>query len=485
MDRSMENETPQEETLSLMLILSDMLRGFRKFWWLVLALVVLLGAFGAYRSISAYTPWYRCEASFTVNTSEASSDSNYSYSFYYDKSTAQQMANTFPHILNSDLLKNLLKEDLGSRYYNGTISATAVAESNLFTLSVVSRNPEDALAILESVIENYPTVSAYVLGETVLTMIDPPTLPTDPYNNLEWVGAMGKYALMGLILGVGILALYALTRNTVRVETEITQKLGKPCIGVIPQVVFKQRSRRVNTAISVRNSKVGYGFRESIRGCALHAVTLMEENHCRVLGLVGSVVGEGTSTVARNIALVMAENGKRVALINGAFTEPARGGHGTIFGLEDYLEGSCSAEDILAYSERDKLWTVSCSRKLTQQEVLTGRDALSQLVETICQTVDLVVVDIPPCDRMNQAVPAVELCDALIYVIRQDNVKVSTIMNRIEDLYQYDAKLLGCVLNGTKAGLTGYSYGYGYGYGRYGYGHGYGYGYGYGEKQKD
>lgn len=492
MEQPMENEVPQEEALDLMLVIQDMLRGLRKFWWLIVVLAVAFGAVGAWRSISSYVPWYRCEASFTVNTQE-SSDDDYVYSFYYDKSTAQQMAKTFPHILASDLLKNLLKEDLGSRYTNGSISANAVADSNLFTLSVVSRNPEDALAILESVIRNYPTVSAYVLGETVLTMIDPPKLPEQPYNSREWINSMVKYGLIGLILGVGVLVLYALTRNTIRLETEIVHKLSKPCLGVIPKVVFKRRSRKGNTAISLRNDRVGYSFRESIRGCALHISNLLTENNYRVLGLIGSVPGEGTSTLTHNLALAMAENGKRVVVLNGAFTQPVRTAQGSAFGLEDYLAGGCSLEDILVYKESEKIWTISCSRRLTQQEVNLGGGALQELVRQAGELMDLVLVDVPACDKMNQAVPAVELCDALVYVIRQDNVKKSAIMNHIEDLYQYDAKLLGCILNEANTGISGYSYG-SYGYGRYGYGRygysqygygGYGYGgYGYGEKKK-
>lgn len=483
----MEHDAPRQELIDLRVVITDMLRGLKKFWWVIVVLTVALAAFGAWRTIRSYVPMYRCEASFTVNTQE-SYDDNYAYSFYYDKSTAQQMEKTFPHILRSDLLTNLLKEDLQLSYIPGTISASAMAESNLFTLTVISSTAENAKRLMDSVIKNYPKVSAYVIGETVLNVIDPPVLPTEPYNSLVWMSTAVKYGILGFAAGLALLALYALSRNTLRTEQQIGDRLGKPCLGVIPQVDFKKRSGKVDQSVSVRNDRTGYAFRESIQGSALHISNMMAEKKLRVLGVAGTAAGEGVTTIAWNLALALSDNGQKVLYFNGGFTQPARRDSSSHYGLEDLLSGSCTLEDVLLYDEKNRIWTVSSSRRMTYQETVTGGQALQAFVEGACELVDFVVVDIPPLDKLNQAVPAVELCDALVYVIRQDGLKTSLIMDRIEDLSQYDAKLLGCVLNGAKSGITGYSYGYGSGYG-YGYGYGgyrgYGrYGYGYGEKRK-
>ncbi len=488
MSDHVENQEQPQELFDLKVLITDMLRGLKKFWWIIVLLTVTLAVFGAWRTVRSYRPMYRCEASFTVNT-QSSSNANYTNSFIYDQATAMQMEKTFPHILRSDLLSNLMKEDLQVSYIPGTISASAVADSNLFTLTVVSSTPEDAKRVMDSVIKNYPRVSAYVVGETVLNIINPPVLPTEPYNSLSWMNAALKYAILGMALGCVLLAAYAFTRSTVRTEQQIGERLGKKCLGVIPQVVFKQRSGKVDMSVSVRNDRAGYSFRESIQGCALHTSNLMAEKGYKVLGVAGSVAGEGVSTVAWNIALALSDNGQKVLFFNGGFTQPGRRDSTNVFGLEDYLRGGCGLEDILVYDERNRIWTVATSRRMSYQETVSGGNALQGFIDQMRPLVDYVVVDIPPCDKLNQAVPAVELCDGLVYVIRQDNTKIGTVMDRIEDLSQYDAELLGCVLNGARTGLAGYSYGYGYGYGyggytRYGsYGR-YGYGYGYGEKKK-
>ena len=204
-----------EDTIDLGTLLHDFFRGIAKFWWAVVLLTVISACVGLVRSELSYRPMYKSEATFTVST-QYSNSTNYYYSFIYDTATAAQMAATFPYILSSDLLFDRVKQDLGVQYINGYISASAVENSNIFTISVVSAVPQDALNILEAVIHNYPDVAAYVIGENKLNMINEPVLASEPYNGKGRRSATMKGALVGFALGMLIILLYAFTRNTIR-----------------------------------------------------------------------------------------------------------------------------------------------------------------------------------------------------------------------------------------------------------------------------
>ncbi len=115
------------------------------------------------RSSGYYTPMYRSEATFTVTTS-TSDGSDGSYNYYYDSSTADQLAKTFPYILSSDLLTDAMKEDLGTETIMGSVSAQTISQSNMVTMSAVSSDPEEAKRILESAIRVYPDVARFVNG---------------------------------------------------------------------------------------------------------------------------------------------------------------------------------------------------------------------------------------------------------------------------------------------------------------------------------
>ena len=464
------NQIPQPEekdAVDLGTLFHDFFRGGIKYWWVVLILVVVFAAVQFVRSTRSYRPMYRSEASFTVATRD-SGDENYYYSFYYDKVTATQMANTFPHLLDSDLLLDMVKEDLGVSYLNGTPRASVVNNSNLFTLSVVSSDPEDAYNILQAVIDNYPDMARFVIGDIQLNMIDAPKIPTTPYNSMGRVDAAIKGAMLGLILGCGFLLLYAVTRNTVRKDDTIKEKLNTQCVGVVPRVIFKKRSGKVDRSLSVLNDKTGDAFQENFRSIVLRSTGMMNEKNQQVLMVTSTQVGEGVTTVSRNIATILGEMGKRVLLLDANFS---KGGSSSNVGLEQYLAGELELSQVLVYERKQRYWSLGCSRRMGPRETLSYNERLHELIGACKQVMDYVIIDSPACENTGDAAMALELAEAVLYIIKQDHTKIGRIMDSIEDLGRYEATLLGCVMNDAQGGLTGYGYDYSkYGrYGHYGY----------------
>ena len=98
--------------------LGDLWRGFLKYWWLCAAMAILLGGIMFYRNYIRFTPVYMSSATFTVRTQTAGAGSGLStYSFYYDQATAAQLSSTFPYILQSNLLQEIVSSDLGPVSY--------------------------------------------------------------------------------------------------------------------------------------------------------------------------------------------------------------------------------------------------------------------------------------------------------------------------------------------------------------------------------
>ena len=398
----------------------DFLRSFGKLWWLTILLAAIVAAGALLYSIKSYHPMYKAETTFTVETYNPAQSG---YMFFYDNHTAAQMALTFPYLLDSDLLLERVKADLGVEYLNGSPSAQVIENSNLFTLSVTSRNPQAAYDILQALIENYPAVAEYVIGKVQLNMIAYPEFPSIPYNRTQHAKFTATGCLIGFIMGMGVVLLYALMRNTVRRETDIIEKLQSNCLGSIPLVLPKGNRKTID--LSIHNSKVGTPFKESFRGLALQTIRMMADR--KILLITATAPEEGVSTVARNLADALAEHGKSVVLLN-------------------------------------------------------DRVQIADQLRNVQEEADYILIDAPACQTLAKVAPLAEYAEAILYVIRQDYSKLPRVMNCFEDLNQFDAKLIGCVLTGVRFGITGYGYGYGYGYGKgYRYGR-YGYGYGYGDK---
>ncbi len=408
--------------IDLSVLFQDFLRSFGRLWWLTILLVAIVAVGALLYSIKSYQPMYKVEATFTVETYNPTQSG---YTFFYDNRTAAQMALTFPYLLDSDLLLDRVKVDLGVEYLNGTPSAKVIENSNLFTLSVTSRDPQAAYDILQALIKNYPAVAEYVIGKTQMNMIAYPEFPSMPFNNTQHMKFTAIGCLIGFVLGMGVVLLHAIMRNTVRKETDIVEKLQSNCLGSIPLVVSKGNRKTID--LSIHNSKVGTPFKESFRGLALQTARMMESR--KILLITATMPEEGTSTVARNLTDALIEQGKNVILLNG---------------------------------------DTQISEQLSQAQ----------------KEADYILIDAPVCQALAKVTPLAEQAEAILYVIRQDYSKLPRIMNCFEDLNQFEAKLIGCVLTGVRSGITGYGYGYGYGLG---YGKGYHYGrygnYGYGDKK--
>ena len=170
MEETRKEKQAVPEPIDIITLLHDVLRGVKKLWWACLLLTVLCAAGSWYTAKRAYHPLYRAAASFTVATGSGESG-GFSYGFYYNTATASQLARTFPYILESELLTDGIKQALGTDSITASLSASAVEDSNLFTLTATGANAESTLNVLNAAIDCYPEAARYVLGDIKLHML--------------------------------------------------------------------------------------------------------------------------------------------------------------------------------------------------------------------------------------------------------------------------------------------------------------------------
>ena len=206
----------EEMEIDLVELMRNFIRGILKFWWLILLLAVMGAGVMLARATVFYTPMYRAEASFTVATGKTGSDSGDGYQFYYNSSTAGQLERTFPYILSSRILTDAIEEDLGVENINGAISASAIPNSNLITMTVDSSNAEDAGKILDAAIRLYPDVARFVIGDIYFNMIDPPKTPEAPYNQPGYIREAAKGGAVGIVAALFLIGVAALLRKSVQ-----------------------------------------------------------------------------------------------------------------------------------------------------------------------------------------------------------------------------------------------------------------------------
>ena len=177
-----EKNQNEPELIDIVSLLTDYLRVLRRMWIWVLILAILGGTAAYVRSYMNWNPIYTASATFTITVSQDSSDSTSgSYSFY-DNATTEQMVNTFPYILTSGVLSRRAAAEMGRSSLSGQISASAEADTNLFTLSVTDGDASLAYETLQAVITCYPEVAERIIGRTNMQLLDETGIPEHPDN---------------------------------------------------------------------------------------------------------------------------------------------------------------------------------------------------------------------------------------------------------------------------------------------------------------
>ena len=473
---------------------SDIWKGVIKFWWVVLLSVLLCGAGMFVRSYYLYTPIYQASATFTVNTQTLSltGEGIPSYSYYYDNATASNLANTFPYIIHSNILTDMIRDDLGYGYVPASLSAEAVKSTNMFTMTASGRDPQLTYEVLVSAMKNYPSVAKYLVGNVLLTMITEPQVPEEPVNRFTY-NVVVKGVGIGFLIGAAWILLYAFLRRTVKTKADIRKQLKLDTVGILPEVTFKKyKKEKIDKSILIRNEKIGRGFLESVRVFRNSFINLLQEKE-KVILTTSTAPGEGKTTVITNLAISLSDMKKKVLLIDADLRNPSVA---EVLGLD--LEQLTPVREEAHYSvyepEEFGFSLLLFSGDDKSYWKIMNVDHLKELFDSLRDDYDYILVDTPPCGLVSDTVVIAEAADALLYVVLQDTVRISRILSGIDSMIHSGIRVMGAVLNGAQSGFAGYGEDYGYGYGRYGhyksysrygYGYSYGYGYGYGYGESD
>lgn len=487
MEKEQNKSLEEVGILYLTMILDDMWRGFKRFYWIFLAIISICASVFYFRASRYYSPVYTAYTSFVVST-----DSAYGYSdTYYNKTTATQLSKTFPYILSSGMLNEVVAADLGLDYVPATISAVSTAETALFTLNVTCGDAQMAYDVLQSVVENYPVVAEYIIGTTQLTKMDESGVPKEPDNPPNFMYAAKSGAATGFGVSILILVLYAVSRHTVRREEDLKSRFSFAFLGDIPTVKLKKRGKSTNQAIVVTNRSTSLTLGESMRTIRTRLVKELKNRDMNCFMVTSAIAGEGKSTAAVNLALSLAHKGNKVVLIDADLRNPSIAsilGMEAELGIVDLIENRAELREVVKMTAENSLMVVPGIESIDNPTELISSSSLGKLIKQFSEIAEYVVVDTPPCTMMSDATIISRYVQGVVLVVRQDFARIERVVAGVENLADADAQMVGYILNGTEVGITGYGYGYGYGYGRYGYGK-YGYGrrksgYGYGAEEQ-
>lgn len=478
----MEEKDLKLSKIDIIFLLRIWLRYAKRFWAMAVALAILGACVIGFVGYRNYTPVYDATVSFTVKVSNPLYGSINSY----NNAAAKQLNSTFPYILRSAILRQRVSEYLGVSDIP-TVTTTVMENSNIFTMRVRHSNPEWAYEVLQAMIECYPQVADYVVGDTDLVMLDESGVPQRPVYDLDLTDHLVIGAGGGVLIWCGFMLLLVLCRRTIHNEDELQRTLNYTCLGIVPATKVVGKDKRCPL---IHHDSGKFGFAESVRLLQMHVAKEMHAQNKKILMVSGAIPGEGKTTIAVNLAIASAKAGNRTLIVDCDHYNPSvdrsLGVEKSVTMLE-YMEGGANAKELLSKTGIRHLYCMNTGVDVKEKGV---KDSFGKLLRAARETFDVIILDTPPCSLLVDAAELSDLADCALMVIRQDYASRDQIIEGVRLLTDNGLPLIGCAMNGVNGNLAtyGYQYGNGYGYGyAYGYGYGYGskYGYGYGSKKHD
>lgn len=455
--------------------------------WKTILIIAISAIFFSYSwQYMHYTENYTMTTTFTVNARTNGND------VYSGMSSAADTATTLTQILNSSLLQKKVAQAVGLGYMPGSVSAEVISNTNLMTLKVTESSPQLSYKVMHAVLDNYNTISDSLMGNVVLDILEASEIPQKPDVTFSPWRTMIKAFGATLLVMIFLIGFISAMKDTVRRESEVEQKLDAKLLGTLfhenKYKSFRARRSKKKTGILMLNPTVSFRYSEAVRKLASRVRSKMKQKEAKVLLVTSVLENEGKSTVAANLALALADESKRVLLLDGDFRKPSLY---KLFDVDpknveafgEVLNGKKGMDNLVYEIPKVDLKLILNTVMYPDSTELISEGLFSRVLDYLKKNLDYIIIDSSPMALVADTEEMMNMVDAALLVVRQHMASVRDINDAIDVLNGRNMKLLGCVFN--DAGGENFSMGHGYGgYGGYGnYGKkSYGYGYAYEQK---
>ncbi len=302
---------------------------------------------------------------------------------------------------------------------------------------------------------------------------------TPPGDGVQVAPVLIQSILMGVAVGLvlGALAVLAaeLTDKSFKSPAEIRRRLGLPVVGHIPQIRVDapadpaapaRLDPLLASALRPKSAEA-----EAYRGLRTQLYFSTQGRGHQVVQVTSPNPGDGKSTLAANLAVSIAQSGKRVALVDCDFRKPRIHKMFDLSTSEVGLAGVIAGEVPLPAAVRPSglpnLDLLPCGPRPTNPAELLTSPQFQEMLTELRQTYDFVIVDTPPLLAVSDPAVVAPRVDGVLLVFRMTK-KVRPAAERArEQLAALGANVLGVVVNGWSSGGRGYyeyNYGASYGY---------------------
>ena len=367
----------------------------------------------------------------------------------------QDRVHTYTQMVDSPRVLQPVIDELGlDPVTAATLSANVWAASTpntvLVELGVSNESPQLATAIANSLAANLITViddlettnvaTTSPVQLSVLTEAAEPTVPSSPN--------VGMNLLVGLLIGLGVGLVVALLRakfdTRVRSAADLHGVTKAPVLGMVrydaaaaSNPMLTQTAPQSSRAEAFRQLRTNLQYTQLTRGS-------------KVVQVTSSLPGEGKTTTAINLAIALAQAGKRVVLVDADLRRPAVAGYLQLegdAGLTSALIGQAAIADLMQPWGQNDLQVLTSGPIPPNPSELLGSPQMLSILAELEAAYDAVIVDAPPVLPVTDAAVLSSSGVNTVLVVGAQGVNTTDVYESLTALELAGGRVLGLILN--------------------------------------
>ncbi len=302
-----------------------------------------------------------------------------------------------------------------------------------------------------------------------VVQIEPAQPTTSPIRPRVFANTMIAAATGGF-LAIGVIFLIEYLDDTVKTPDQVTELTGLSTLGAIAIIKNKNENDSPLVTYAMPRDPVSEAYRVLRTNLGFSAV----DGGMDSLLITSSSPGEGKSTTVANLAIVMAQTGKKVTIVDADLRRPTQ--H-KIFGLPNNLGLTT------AFLDNEKPFIHHLQKtKITGLNILTSGPLppnpaellnsakMSEILRTLKQESDVLIFDTPPTLTVADATILAPQVSGSILIVEVAKTRANALSQAAERLRKANANVFGTVmnlLNPSRGAYYYYYYNYYYYYSHY------------------
>lgn len=435
----------------------------RRRWRIPVAVALLFVCLAGLSSLMT-TRTYQSTAEFFVSTSDSSGTNLASGGTF-----TQQRVKSYVQLLETPrVLEPAIKAgqlDLTPAQLASKVTGTVPPDSVLIDVTVKDGSAHRAQQIAAAIAETFPkvvaeleTLAANQESPVKLTVVKEASLPTAPVSPRP-TRTIVLGLLLGTLVGLGLAVLRDLLDKRVRTKEDVEGLSDATVLGGIPFDTDAPKHPLIS------QSDPHSGRAEAFRSVRTNLQFVDAANHPRVILLTSSIAGEGKTTTAANLALVLAQSGASVCAVEGDLRRPRLlnylGMTGAI-GLTDVLIDRFDLDDVLQPYGTTTLHVLGAGASPPNPSELLGSARMREVVSRLRERFDYVLIDGAPLLPVADSTVLAALVDGTILVVGCGVVDSDQFQSAMSNVETVQGDVIGVVLNRVprRSGSGYYDYRY-------------------------